>query len=220
MFRREEITMNQTPTQTATIPTSNTTDSGLSSNAGTTSLSNGTGQKNAESADKKRAGDSAQRARVATATFGEIVALLSFSPVYKHMSLADLEWLIIPALATNQVTTVRGKLKDKNDLTVPLGLALWAHVSVEVDKKLEAQQQQRIPFRLAPQDWKNGDIPWLLTVLAPKEVEQALVNKLEETVFKDKTYKRFALGTSGTVSSNQGKGSEENPELATTQEAS
>ena len=69
------------------------------------------------------------------------------------------------ALATNQVTTVRGKLKDQNGLTIPLGLALWAHVSDEVDKKLETQQQTNIPFRLAPHEWKSGKIPWLLAVL-------------------------------------------------------
>lgn len=109
------------------------------------------------------------------------------------MSLADLEWLVIPALATNQVTTVRGKLKDQNGLTIPLGMALWAHVSEEVDKKMESQQQANIPFRLAPHDWKSGEIPWLLAVLAPKEVAQALVKKLEDTVFKDKTYKQFTL---------------------------
>ncbi|WP_447971533.1 toxin-activating lysine-acyltransferase [Nitrospira sp. M1] len=123
--------------------------------------------------------------------FGEIVALLSRSPLYKHMSLADLEWLVIPALMTNQVTSVRGKLKDQDGLTIPLGLAMWAYVSEEVDKKLEAQKQAGIPFRLAPQDWKSGDIPWLLAVVAPKEASQALVKKLEETVFQGKTLRKY-----------------------------
>ncbi|MEX2490606.1 MAG: toxin-activating lysine-acyltransferase [Nitrospirales bacterium] len=123
-----------------------------------------------------------------------------------------MEWLVIPALATNQVTTVRGKLKDQNGLTIPLGLALWAHVSDDVNKKLEAQQQANIPFRLAPHDWKSGEIPWLLAVLAPKEVAQALVKKLEETVFKDRLYQRFGRGAKGTVSSSQGERSNESPE--------
>jgi hemolysin-activating ACP:hemolysin acyltransferase len=48
-------------------------------------------------------------------------------------------------------------------------------------------------FRKATQDRKSGEILWLLAVLAFKVVAQALVNKLEETVFKDKTYKRFTL---------------------------
>ena len=33
-----------------------------------------------------------QQARNVTATFGEIVALLSVLRVYKHMSLAELKW--------------------------------------------------------------------------------------------------------------------------------
>jgi hemolysin-activating ACP:hemolysin acyltransferase len=57
---------------------------------------------------------------------------------------------------------------------------------------LEAQQHANISFRLAPHEWKSGEIPWLLAVLAPNEVAQALVKKLEEFVFKDKTYKRFS----------------------------
>lgn len=132
------------------------------------------------------------RVNKTTMAFGEIVVLLSRSPMYRHMSLADLEWLVMPALMTNQVTTVRGKLKDQRGLTVPLGLALWAHVSEDVDKKLEAQKKSNIPFRLAPQDWKSGDILWLLDVIGPKEVAPALVKKLEETVLKDQPYKRFA----------------------------
>ena len=67
-------------------------------------------------------------------------------------------------------------------LSIPLGLALWAHVSEDVDKKLEAQQKANMPFRLAPHEWKSGDIPWLLAVLAPKEVSQTLGKKLEETI--------------------------------------
>jgi cytolysin-activating lysine-acyltransferase len=147
------------------------------------------------------------------------VTLLSFSPVYKHMSLADLEWLVIPALATNQVTTVRGKLKDQNGLTIPLGVALWAHVSEQVDKKLEAQQQANMPFRLAPHEWKSGEIPWLLAVLAPKEVAQALVKKLEDTVFKDKTYKQFTVRPMGVGPQNLTKANEEKLSMAKGTEA-
>ncbi|GJL61948.1 MAG: hypothetical protein NPIRA04_06020 [Nitrospirales bacterium] len=132
------------------------------------------------------------RVNKTTMAFGEMVALLSRSPIYRHMSLADLEWLVIPALMTNQVTTIRGKLKDQQGLTIPLGLAMWAQVSEDVDKKLEAQKEANIPFRLAPQEWKSGDIPWLLAVVAPKEAGQALVMKLEETVFQGKTLKHFA----------------------------
>lgn len=178
-------------------------ESQLAGSEGALNQNHGTGQlTNNGSTSNPSAMDPSQRARVATATFGEIVALLSFSPVFKHLSLADLEWLVIPALATNQVTVVRGKVKDQKELMVPIGLALWGHVSEDVDKKLEGQQKAHIPFRLAPQDWKSGEIPWLLAVLAPKEISLGLVKKLEDSVFKDKPYKRYAL-TSGRADSAQ-----------------
>ncbi len=134
------------------------------------------------------------RVNKTTIAFGEIVALLSRSSYFRHMSLVDLEWLVIPPLMHNQVSTVRGKVKDQEGLTIPLGLALWARVSEEVDKKLEAQKQANAPFRLAPQEWKSGNIPWLLAVVAPKEVGQALVEKLESTMAKGTSIKRFPVG--------------------------
>ncbi|MGD9851512.1 MAG: toxin-activating lysine-acyltransferase [Nitrospirales bacterium] len=78
-----------------------------------------------------------------------------------------------------------------------------------MDKKLEAQQKAKIPFRFTPQDWKSGEIPWLLAVLAPKEVAQALVKKLEDTVFKDKTHKQFTLRPTGVGPQNLATDNEE-----------
>ena len=126
-----------------------------------------------------------------TLALDEIVALLSRSPVFRHMSLRDLEWLVIPALMNNQVTTMHGELGKNQGRTIPLGLALWAEVSKKVDKKLEAQKKEYIPFRLAPHEWKSGDIPWLLAIAAPKEVAQVLVKKMKETVFRGQTLKYF-----------------------------
>ena len=139
---------------------------------------------------------------MATAAFGEIVALLRFSPVFKHLSLGDLEWLVIPWLATNQVTVVWGKRKNQQGCTIPLGLALWARVSEDVDKTLEAQQNAHMPFRPAP--------------LAPNEVAQALVKKLEDTVCNDTPYKRFVLGKVEAQPISQAKGSEGEHGLAKT----
>ncbi|MDR4496285.1 MAG: toxin-activating lysine-acyltransferase [Nitrospirales bacterium] len=97
-------------------------------------------------------------------------------------------------------------------LTIPLGMALWAHVSDEVDKKLEVQLKANIPFRLDPHDWKSGKIPWLLSVLTPQEVAQTLEKKLEGSVFRDKTYKWFAFrpmkaGPNNALKESEGKSS-------------
>ena len=189
--------MDQILTETVTTSINGSTDSQHSGKEGMNVRQNALDLTNTLSNDTVNTEQSAHndiQARVnkTTMAFGEIVVLLSRSPMYRHLSLADLEWLVMPALMTNKVTTVRGKLKEQQGLTIPLGLAMWAHVSEDVDKKLEAQKNANIPFRLAPQDWKSGEIPWLLDVVGPKEVTPALVKKLEETVFKDQSYKRFA----------------------------
>lgn len=51
-------------------------------------------------------------------------------------------------------------------------------VSPEVNDKLVAQKTAGAPFRLAPQDWTSGDIPWLLLSVAPSELAERLEAKL------------------------------------------
>ncbi|WP_346891459.1 toxin-activating lysine-acyltransferase [uncultured Roseibium sp.] len=63
-------------------------------------------------------------------------------------------------------------------LTVPLALVLWAKVSEEVDRKLEAQKKAGAPLRLAPVDWTSGDIPWLVLSVGAKELRVKLAEKL------------------------------------------
>ena len=115
------------------------------------------------------------------AGFGEIVALLMRDARFRHMSLADLEWLVLPPLAAKQVLTMRGKVKDKEGLTVPLGLAMWAKVSPEVDAKLEAQKAAGVPFRLAPHEWTSGEIIWCLVMCAPDSLKETFATKIKQS---------------------------------------
>jgi hemolysin-activating ACP:hemolysin acyltransferase len=121
--------------------------------------------------------------RVAIA-YGEIVAVLARAPKYRHLSLADLEWLVLPPLLANQFRVVSGQVKGQAGMQVPLGVAFWAYVSPEVAAKLEAQKRDGALFRLAPQEWKGGDIPWLLDIIAPPEAARAMYKQLRESVFK------------------------------------
>lgn len=89
--------------------------------------------------------------RVAIA-YGEIVAVLARAPRYRHLSLADLEWLVLPPLLANQFRVVSAQMKGPTGLQVPLGAAFWAFVSPEVAAKLEAQKKDGALFRLAPQE--------------------------------------------------------------------
>lgn len=141
-----------------------------------------------ETSGKPRADAVFNAVKNLNAGLGETVAMLARDPKFKHLALSDLEWLVLPPLAANQVLTLRGKVKDKdgqeNGLTVPLCLALWAKVSEEVDQKLEAQQKAGAPLRLAPQDWTCGEIPWLLLLTGPQELTPKLENQLRSVLGK------------------------------------
>ena len=70
---------------------------------------------------------------------GEIVWLMSQSPVHKHLSLADLEWILMPPV-------ILGQYKLFRDGQKPVGAALWGYLSVEAEEKLKTVG------RLAPAD--------------------------------------------------------------------
>jgi cytolysin-activating lysine-acyltransferase len=47
-------------------------------------------------------------------------------------------------------------------------LLFWASVSPEVDARIAEQTKAgAFPVRLKPEDWKSGNIVWLLDVIAP-----------------------------------------------------
>ncbi len=120
------------------------------------------------------------------ASLGEAVFLLARDAKWRHMSLMDIGWLLMPAIAANQFMTLRGKVKDKEGgetgVTIPLGLALWAKVSEEVSEKLIAQKKAEAPVRLSPLDWTSGEIPWLVLTSGPKTVRDSLIDKARDTL--------------------------------------
>lgn len=99
---------------------------------------------------------------------GEIVWLFSQSPSHRHLSIGDLEWAVMPPVLLDQYKI----FKSEGQV---VGVALWANLSEEAEKKLMATS------RLAPQDWGNnatismedgitpneGGNLWLIEVLAP-----------------------------------------------------
>jgi cytolysin-activating lysine-acyltransferase len=117
---------------------------------------------------------------------GEIVWLMTQSPQHKHFALADLEWMVMPALPLNQYRVFH----DKN---WPIGAAFWAFLSEEAEKKLAES-----PKSLSPADWKSGDRCWLVDIVAPfatpenRHVAAALTD-LQRTVLKGVEFKFFRL---------------------------
>jgi hemolysin-activating ACP:hemolysin acyltransferase len=129
------------------------------------------------------------------AAFGDALTVLMRSPHYKHYSLADMEWLVLPAIATGQFSLADAQHKQIG-ISAPVALVLWASVSAEVDQRLGDTNQPII--RLKPQDWKSGDILWIVVAEGAPGVVAKLLETLRKTTFKGKPTKVAVIGADGT----------------------
>jgi cytolysin-activating lysine-acyltransferase len=130
---------------------------------------------------------------------GEVVWLMSQSPTHKHLSLGDLEWLLMPSIILEQYKTFHEDEK-------PVGAALWGYLSDEAAHRL------KVAGRLAPQYWgnnaiqdpekglvaKEGGTLWLVELVTPFHNEtnkhrEQMIADLMQTVFKDKKFKTMHI---------------------------
>ncbi len=152
-----------------------------------------TGNGSAEQA----AARNALQAKMLAAGFGEIVSILMRSPHYRHYSLTDLEWLVVPPLLANQFTLAEARAKE-GGIPAPVGVALWARVSDEVDKKLTDSIDG--PVRLRPDEWTSGETLWLIDAVGAPEAVKAMVERMGEAVFEGKPFKLRARDKDGKIS--------------------
>jgi cytolysin-activating lysine-acyltransferase len=90
---------------------------------------------------------------------GEMTWLLTQSPLHRGLAIGDLEWLVMPALLTEQFYIFR-------DGDRPVGLALWAATDATGEAKLQRGMIEP-ENRLTLQEWSNGDRLWLVDLIAP-----------------------------------------------------
>jgi len=114
-------------------------------------------------------------ARKVSAIFGDVVTLLMRTPQYKGLSLTDLDWLVVPALLSGQVSVATAQSKT-NGVMMPVGAVLWASVSADIDKRLAAQPGEAI--RLAPKEWTSGNIVWVAAGAGDGRVLSAMLKRL------------------------------------------
>src|SRR5262245_56273892 len=117
------------------------------------------------SAQAANAKDARRRAAIAarqSVVFSQIVGVLMRSPHYKHYALSDLEWLVLPALATGQFSIAEAAT-ERNAPTAPVAVALWASVSPDIDKRFS--EDLGAPMRLRPDEWRSGEILWLIAAV-------------------------------------------------------
>jgi hemolysin-activating ACP:hemolysin acyltransferase len=140
-----------------------------------------------------------RRATIATrqsVAFAQIVSVLARSPQHKHFSLADLEWLVIPPLLTGQFAVAEAKAQADGP-SFPVAVVLWASVSAEVDKRLS--ENPAAPSRLRPDEWRSGDILWLVEAVGDTRVLPGLLKQVGEKLLKGRELKMRTRGTDGKV---------------------
>lgn len=99
---------------------------------------------------------------------GQIVLLMMQSPAYRHVSLADLNNLVVEPLLRDRlsIARARGESEAEGQQTV-IGAALWATVEEDADKKIKEQVRTGVfPVRLTPDELTSGDTLWLLDIVA------------------------------------------------------
>jgi cytolysin-activating lysine-acyltransferase len=116
--------------------------------------------------------------------FARIISVLMRSPHYKHYTLADLEWLVVPPALLGQCITMD---VNANGRSTPVAAAFWALVSEDVDKRLS--ESEMVPIRLRPDEWRSGDIPWLVDVVADSNVLPIFLRHLHTKVFEGRKVK-------------------------------
>lgn len=133
-------------------------------------------------------------AKLAAAAFGEVVSVLMRSAQYKHFALTDLEWLVVPAVMTGQFSLAEAQSKTSG-FTAPVGLVLWASVSAETDQRLAAEPGRQI--RLRPDEWRSGDILWVVDAIGERRVVGAMLKRLRERQWQGRAVKIRTRGPDG-----------------------
>ncbi|MFT3733170.1 MAG: toxin-activating lysine-acyltransferase [Hyphomicrobium sp.] len=127
-------------------------------------------------------------------TLAQIVTLMLRSQNHRHFSLADLEWMVLPALNLGQVAMAESK-PDQTGTRQPLSAVLWASVSADVDRRLTSNLDA--PIRLRPDEWRSGDNLWIADMIGDMSTGHALVKNILETIFSGRAVKVRSMDGNG-----------------------
>jgi|SRR5215472_5010920 len=111
------------------------------------------------------------------AALGHAVWLMMNMPQYRHVFLADLEWMVLPPVMLGQYRLFRAGNRV-------VAFAAWAYLSEAAEARLQGPNP-----RLAPAEWKGGDRLWLIDLHAPFGHQEAALKELRETALKGRRFK-------------------------------
>jgi cytolysin-activating lysine-acyltransferase len=139
----------------------------------------------------EQAGAPSGAPRTVAEALGQVVWVLSQSPIHRELKIKDLEWSFMPPILYEQFRIFRfGPLPGLEDPAkfapagmskqaieqLPLGVAIWAKLSAEAEAKLEKGEH------LTAEEWRSGDRVWLVEMISPFATPQ---NKLSEAMLLD-----------------------------------
>lgn len=127
----------------------------------------------------------AEQPKTVSHVLGEVTWLMSQSPVHKQMLISDLEWFAMPPILIEQFRIFNGPQG-------PVAVAFWARVSEETDARLRDGA-----FKLRPDEWRGGDIPWLIELIAPFGGQDEIFTDLFATVFEQQSFYYHAVDGAG-----------------------
>jgi cytolysin-activating lysine-acyltransferase len=154
------------------------------------------GETGGEAVDEATARSHAAGAKKLAAAFGSVVSLMMRAPDVKSLPISELEWLVMPALSRGQFAIAEAQPKDAAVL-MPIGLVLWAMVSKDVDARLSEQSGNLL--KLAPEEWRSGDIPWITFRVGDPKVIGHLLSELTKSVFKGRAPRMRVRNADGKI---------------------
>lgn len=129
--------------------------------------------------------ESARPAKTVAQMLGEIVWLMTQSPLHKQLFISDLEWFAMPAILLEQFRIFYGP-------QTPAAVALWASVSDDTHARLLAGG-----YRLRPDEWRNGTHAWLIELVAPFGAHDEILNDLKTGIFAGKVFHFHKVNAQG-----------------------
>jgi cytolysin-activating lysine-acyltransferase len=116
---------------------------------------------------------------------GMVAGLMMDSPMHQHLFLADVKWLVLPALALQQYRIFR---KDG----VPVAYVSWAMLTEEAENRVKQGQ-----MRLRPDEWKAGERSWVIDLVVPYGGQQEILADIKKSVFEGKTLRAVSPASAG-----------------------
>jgi len=107
---------------------------------------------------------------------GHIMTFMMNAEDMKSATLAQARSIVWPAITHQQFLIAMGQSTRTGHVT-PVGVALWANVSNEINDRLERETDK--PFNLSPTDWNSGEHTWLIMLAGDSRAINPLVADMQ-----------------------------------------